>query len=340
MSSPTISVIVPVYNVAALLPRCIDSLLAQNFADYEVLLVDDGSTDGSEAICDSYGSKDARVRVIHKPNEGVSNTRNRGIDEARGEWLTFVDSDDYVTDRYLSDLYACVGPGIELVIHSLKHIRESGELLYDYNLPKGEKIYATSNFALMAKEQYVAQRGYTSCKLFRKQLIDTFSIRFASNVKFSEDWVFLFSYLNAMNGKVCCSPTSNYFYVDREGSLSHAEHDFSYNYVTFGIIKDLSLEFCSKYKADIVDLGPTYLMHKAMTLVVSKVQLRSIKTEDWDFFNRYYRATSMKAKCDKWMVRHFHSNLSVLFEYFYLARKFRKMLERYNLWSIVNTLRK
>lgn len=135
----------------------------------------------------------------------------------------------------------------------------------------------------MAKEQYVAQRGYTSCKLFRKQLIDTFSIRFASNVKFSEDWVFLFSYLNAMNGKVCCSPTSNYFYVDREGSLSHAEHDFSYNYVTFGIIKDLSLEFCSKYKADIVDLGPTYLMHKAMTLVVSKVQLRSIKTEDWDF---------------------------------------------------------
>lgn len=63
MSSPTISVIVPVYNVAALLPRCIDSLLAQNFADYEVLLVDDGSTDGSEAICDSYGSKDARVRV-------------------------------------------------------------------------------------------------------------------------------------------------------------------------------------------------------------------------------------------------------------------------------------
>lgn len=340
MSSPTISVIVPVYNVAALLPRCVDSLLNQRFTDYEVLLVDDGSTDGSEVICDSYGSKDARVKVIHKTNEGVSKTRNRGINESCGEWVTFVDSDDYVTDRYLSDLYASVDPSIELVIHSLKHIRESGELLYDYDLPKGERIYATSDFALMAKEQYVAQRGYTACKLFRKQLIDTFSIRFDSNVKFSEDWIFLFSYLNAMNGKVCCSPASNYFYVDREGSLSHAEHDFSYNYVTFGIIKDLSLEFCSKYKADIVDLGPTYLMHKAMTLVVSKAQLRSIKKEDWDFFNRYYRAASMKAKCDKWMVRRFHSNLSVLFAYFYLTRKFRKMLERYNLWSIVNTLRK
>lgn len=107
MSSPTISVIVPVYNVAALLPRCIDSLLAQNFADYEVLLVDDGSTDGSEAICDSYGSKDARVRVIHKPNEGVSNTRNRGIDEARGEWLTFCRF-RRLCDRPLSFRFVCV----------------------------------------------------------------------------------------------------------------------------------------------------------------------------------------------------------------------------------------
>ena len=139
---------------------------------------------------------------------------------------------------------------------------------------------------------------------------------------------------------VCCSSASNYFYVDREGSLSHAAHDFSYNYTTFGIIKRVALEFCSKYNADIADLGPTYLMHKALTLVTSKSQLRSIKAEDWDFFNRYYPVTSMKTKCDKWIVQHFYSNLSVLFGYFYLARKFRKILERHNLWSIVNVLRK
>ncbi|MBU3807950.1 MAG: glycosyltransferase, partial [Candidatus Phocaeicola faecipullorum] len=115
---PRISVIVPVYNVAALLPRCIDSLLDQEFTDYEVLLVDDGSTDRSGRICDEYKEKDVRIRVIHKHNEGVSRTRNRGIDEAKGEWITFVDSDDYVTPGYLSDLYACVGTGIELVIQS------------------------------------------------------------------------------------------------------------------------------------------------------------------------------------------------------------------------------
>ncbi len=337
---PRISVIVPVYNVEALLPRCVDSLLNQEFTDYEVLLIDDGSTDRSGRICDEYKEKDVRIRVIHKHNEGVSRTRNRGIDEAKGEWITFVDSDDYVTPGYLSDLYACVGTGIELVIQSLKHIRESGEMLYDYNLPKEKKVYATNDFAVMVKEQYVAQRGYTVSKLFKRQILDDLSIRFDPSIRFSEDWVFLFCYLNQMNGKVCCSSVSNYFYVDREGSLSHAAHDFSYNYVTFGIIKDLALKFCSKYNADIMDLGPTYLMHKALTLVVSKSQLRSIKAEDWDFFNRYYRAESMKMKCDKWMVRHFHSCLSVLFVYFCLVRSFRKMLERRNLWSIVNILRK
>ncbi len=340
MNSPIISVIVPVYNVAALLPRCIDSLLNQKFTDYEVLLIDDGSNDGSGDICDEYKGKDARIKVIHQQNGGVSKARNRGIDEAHGEWLTFVDSDDYVTTEYLSDMYACVELGIELVIHSLKHIRENGEMLYDYELPKEVKVYSTSDFALLVKEQYVSQRGYTVSKLFNKQLLDARSIRFNPEIKFNEDWVFLFSYLNVITGSVCCSPVSNYLYVDREGSLSHAENDFYYNYETFGIVKDLTLAFCNKYGANAVDMGPTYLLHKAITLVDSKAQLCSIKTEDWDFFNRYYRATSMKTKCDRWMVRHFHSCKSVLFAYLYLVRNFRKMLERHNLWSIVNVLRK
>lgn len=113
MKFPKITVIVPVYNVAELLPRCIDSLLNQKFTDYELLLIDDGSTDGSGVICDEYVQKDNRLKVIHKQNEGVSKTRNRGIEESRGTWITFVDSDDYVTPDYLSDLYSCTDEGIE-----------------------------------------------------------------------------------------------------------------------------------------------------------------------------------------------------------------------------------
>lgn len=341
MKFPMISVIVPVYNVESLLPRCIDSLLKQKFADYEVLLVDDGSTDGSGAICDEYAQRDSRIKIIRKQNEGVSKTRNRGIDESQGTWITFVDSDDYVTPDYLSDLYDCINHGIDLVVTHSKHVKENGELLYkDYILPQGKIVYSSSEFAIMIKEQFISERGYVHSKLFRKDLVEVSSIRFNSEVKFCEDWIFLFSYMNTMNGNICCSPVSNYFYVDRKGSLSHAENDFITEYTTFCTIKDIALSFCSKFGADIVDLGPLYLMHKALTLAVSKAQLRTIKAEDWDFFNRYYRSTSMKTACDKWMVRHFYSCPSVLFAYFHLSRRFRKMLERHNLWSIVNVLRK
>lgn len=341
MKFPIISVIVPVYNVVELLPRCIDSLLNQKFKDYEVVLVDDGSTDGSGKICDEYVRRDSRIKVIHKQNEGVSKTRNRGIDEAHGEWITFVDADDYVTPDYLSDLYDCACNDIDLVVMHSRHVKENGELLYkDYILPKGKIVYRSSDFSSMLKEQFISERGYVHSKMFRKDLVNASSIRFNPEVKFCEDWIFLFSYVNTMDGNICCSPVSNYFYVDRENSLSHAENNFNTEYTTFRTIKDIALAFCMKYRADIVDIGPLYLMHKALTLAISRAQLRSIKSEDWAFFNRYYRATSMKTACDKWMVRYFYPFPSVLYVYFCLSRNFRKMLERHNLWSIVNILRK
>lgn len=94
MNNPKVSVIVPVYNVEKLLQRCIDSILAQTFTDFELLLIDDGSKDKSGEICDEYAAKDSRIRVFHKQNGGVSTARNLGIDKAQGEWIYFVDSDD------------------------------------------------------------------------------------------------------------------------------------------------------------------------------------------------------------------------------------------------------
>lgn len=101
MSRVKISVIVPVYNAEKYLRRCVGSILAQTFTDFELLLVDDGSTDASGAICDEYASADARVRVFHKPNGGVSSARNLGLDNARGEWIAFADADDYLFKHFL-----------------------------------------------------------------------------------------------------------------------------------------------------------------------------------------------------------------------------------------------
>ena len=96
MEKLILSVIIPVYNVEKYLRKCVDSVLAQDIADMEVILIDDGSPDNCGAICDEYAEKDARVKVIHKENEGVATARNVGLDIARGKYITFVDSDDYL----------------------------------------------------------------------------------------------------------------------------------------------------------------------------------------------------------------------------------------------------
>ena len=102
---PKISVIVPVYNAKKYLHQCVESILSQSFADFELLLVNDGSTDGSGAICDEYVQKDSRVRVLHKENGGVSSARNLGLDNARGEWISFVDADDWLELNMYESLY-------------------------------------------------------------------------------------------------------------------------------------------------------------------------------------------------------------------------------------------
>lgn len=105
---PEISVIVPVYKVEEYLPQCIDSILAQTFTDFELLLVDDGSPDCCGEICEEYAGKDMRIRVFHQANAGLSCARNTGLMNARGRYVTFIDSDDYVKPCYLERLYGAL----------------------------------------------------------------------------------------------------------------------------------------------------------------------------------------------------------------------------------------
>lgn len=105
MNMPKVSIIVPVYKAEGYLHRCVDSILAQTFTDWELLLIDDGSPDRSGEICDEYAQKDSRVRVIHKENGGVSSARQRGQDEACGEYTIHVDPDDWVEPTMLEELY-------------------------------------------------------------------------------------------------------------------------------------------------------------------------------------------------------------------------------------------
>lgn len=117
MTQPLISVIVPCYNVEEYLPKCIESILSQTYDNLEILLVDDGSPDNSGRICDEYAIRDSRIRVIHKENEGLSDARNVALDVMKGEYVTFIDSDDYVADDYVEILYRLIAEhGVQMSV--------------------------------------------------------------------------------------------------------------------------------------------------------------------------------------------------------------------------------
>ena len=125
--SPEISIIVPVYRVEQYLNDCIDSILAQTFTDFEVILVDDGSPDNCPALCDAAAAKDSRIRVIHKPNGGVSTARNAGLDAARGSWIGFVDPDDTIERTYYEKLYcAAKQSGAEIASCNMLYLELDG----------------------------------------------------------------------------------------------------------------------------------------------------------------------------------------------------------------------
>ena len=188
MTNPKISVIVPVYNAEKYLHRCIDSILAQTFADFELLLINDGSKDSSGTICDEYAAKDSRVRVFHKENGGVSSARNCGLDNAIGKWITFVDSDDWVKLDYLYSMISQADA--DLVMSSFDIIDSIEE--WDNKIEC--KLYSENEIKYFI-DRYVYTANLCSpwCKLFRSSLIN--KLRFNRNLTFTEDTIFVFEYL-------------------------------------------------------------------------------------------------------------------------------------------------
>lgn len=126
---PKVSVIVPIYNTEEYLPNCIDSILAQTFTDFELILVNDGSTDSSRKICEEYAKNDARIIVVNKNNEGVTKARERGVDVSRGEWITFIDSDDSIPNNALNLLYGHTNDVTDIIIGQIYYQKENNETI-------------------------------------------------------------------------------------------------------------------------------------------------------------------------------------------------------------------
>lgn len=184
-----ISIIIPVYNAEKYIKRCLDSVLAQTYSDWECILVDDGSKDMSGQICDQYEHKDSRFRVIHKQNGGVSAARNTGIDAVQGDWVTFSDSDDDLTSNALADFAEAVRkyPDAEVIRGGHTTITSSGKRA-DHAL---KDWFATSNHAAalkIAEDNYYSGFMWSSC--FRKDLLE--GEQFPSDITWCEDHIFTY----------------------------------------------------------------------------------------------------------------------------------------------------
>ncbi len=203
MERPTVSVVIPVYNVEAYLPRCVDSVLSQTLTDLEIILVDDGSPDGSPAICDAYAEKDSRIRVIHKENGGLASARNAGMEIAAGRYLFFLDSDDWLEPDGLESLvkvakeykvdfvrYRAIRTGwpgmAENTPCRVEDVRELTEGLYDRERIQKEiypRLLVTSQLTMGA---IVGAWG----SLYDLDFLRRNDLMFYEEVKFSEDLVF------------------------------------------------------------------------------------------------------------------------------------------------------
>ena len=200
--NPLFSVIIPIYNAEKYLAYCIDSILSQEFNSLEIILINDGSSDNSEQICKYYASKDSRIHVFSKKNEGVSSARNLGLSKAKGEWICFIDADDLLKENFFSDAYNTIKlKNIDLYTFGCNTLKNNIEKkLFSYK----EGYYNINTFW---HEQYhhLASWGY----LLSKNIIKNSQLKFSTQLIMSEDRVFMAEYFLHCN--IIYSTSKNYY---------------------------------------------------------------------------------------------------------------------------------
>lgn len=304
LQSPKISVIVPVYNAGQYLEQCIQSILDQTFTDFELILVDDGSTDGSGEICDIYKNKNPKVKVIHKDNEGVSIARNIGIDNADGTYIVFVDSDDYVDKAYLSDLM--ISEDSDFVVSGVYLLNEKNVIV-----PGSVSKKIKSSPAFIDTELIKLYMRVPWAKRFKKEIIIRDKIFFNSMMKIGEDTDFNIRYLQVADDIVTVSSPS-YFYRDNFSlqinrcRLDALQYDFYINRLSDSIN---GLKNVCKYSFPQIDSDLKIFFRRLFfTHLISINNYSSFKKESINFKIKklkYYSKNKIKESIVSIILRHF-----------------------------------
>lgn len=240
-----VSIVVPVYNIEKYIEKCIKSLVAQTYENIEVLLVDDGSPDNCGSICDSYAEKDSRIRVIHKQNGGISDARNKGAMEAKGEYLLFIDGDDSVSPDLVEKTVSCAEEQkADMVFFDFESIEEETgrRELYHFALPEDKTVNIQTMPELLLKTPAAW------CRMYRKEFLDNTGIRYPEGIHYEDLATTPRLILNAERiGYVGSKPL--YYYMLRQGSIMRS-NNFERSYKERTCVLDGLKQYFTEQKAE------------------------------------------------------------------------------------------
>lgn len=214
-----VSIIIPCYNAQNYLEECLDSIIDQSFKNFEVIAINDGSSDKTLEILKKYSIKDERVKFFDQDNSGVSYTRNRGINLASGNYIMFVDADDYIGETYVMDLVNfMLKDNYDLITTGLTLCDEDGNILKRVQYSnKSQELYFSSIFETVVNKLYFS---YCSKTLYKRKFILDSNVLFNTKLKIGEDFLFFFSLLEK-SSRIAFFPSADYFYRQNEESVTH-----------------------------------------------------------------------------------------------------------------------
>lgn len=306
---PMISIIVPVYNSEKSLQRCIDSILSQTFTNFELLLVNDGSTDSSPLICTEYAKLDKRVRVLNKENGGVSSARNMGLDNAFGEWVTFVDSDDWLDEQFLSQL-EYNNPFVDLVISYANYIGKHGVMeAKEYN----SRCVCTHEIDQLFLEYDLAWQTSPWAKFYRIEKCK--GLRFTEGMHIGEDLVFLYSYIMECDN-IRILPNKFYNYdISHENTLTKRigllDVELFAHDTIYGILEDFMIYYniVNENVLKKINWIKAYYVHRVLNSLyhtpnLSKNQrIKIVESVDIDIYLTHTKFSSMKERILRFLLQ-------------------------------------
>ncbi len=218
-----ISIIVPVYNVEKYLYNCLRSISQQTYNKFEVILVDDGSTDTSGNICDEYVKKDKRFKVYHKKNGGVSSARNYGLDKIHGEWVYFCDADDILYENALATLRMNFDENVDSTMGGYIRINVQGETIEENKKYENLHLSLEEVLADFYEPWFKMFNGYIWNRLFRRNIIEKHHLRFREDIFIKEDGLFLIQYLCRCNNGTYYNTKPIYKYIEHSSSAMNSK---------------------------------------------------------------------------------------------------------------------